>query len=173
MIGIDEAGRGAFAGPLVLAACKLKININELNDSKKLSAKKRENLYEIIKQNSDYLVVFVDNEYIDLNGIRAAYQKALGEIIEHFEKDELLFDGNTDYGMGIKTLINADEIEPCVMAASILAKVSRDNFMANLDDNLYDFKSHKGYGTKTHIEAIKIHGLSLLHRRSFCAKYSR
>lgn len=173
MIGIDEAGRGAFAGPLVLAACKLKININELNDSKKLSAKKRENLYEIIKENSEHLIVFVDNEYIDNFGIRAAYQKALGEIILKFNKDELLFDGNTDYGMGIKTLINADENKPCVMAASILAKVSRDFYMANLDDDLYNYKSHKGYGTKLHIEAIKKHGLSAIHRRSFCAKYSK
>lgn len=173
MIGIDEAGRGAFAGPMVLAACKLKKDLIGLNDSKKLSPKKREILFNEIKLKSDYKIVFVDAEFIDLHGIRKAYQKALSEICEVFNKDELILDGNTDYGMDIKTLINADETMPCVMAASILAKVSRDNFMASLDDDLYGFKDHKGYGTKAHIEAILKNGLSIYHRRSFCAKYSK
>ncbi|MBZ7994735.1 ribonuclease HII [Campylobacter canadensis] len=169
MIGIDEAGRGALAGPMVLAACKLNNAINNLNDSKKLSEKKREKLFEEIIQNSTYHIIFIDNFTIDELGISLSYKKALTEFKEHFKdyNDELLFDGNTDYKSGIKTQINADEIYPCVMAVSILAKVSRDRFMKNII-NEYCFYKHKGYGTKLHKELIQKFGLSSLHRKSFC-----
>lgn len=174
MIGIDEAGRGAFAGPMVLAACKLNEAIKGLNDSKKLSKSKREYLYNIIINKSIYKVVFIDADFIDENGIRMSYHKALTQIKAYFNNStELLFDGNTDYGSGIKTLINADETEQDVMAASIIAKYTRDMFMMNLNDTIYDFCNNKGYGTAKHIKAIKEFGLSKYHRRSFCEKYCK
>lgn len=170
MIGIDEAGRGALAGPMVIAACKLNKKVNSLNDSKKLSDKKRESLYEELILKSTYKIIFIDNVTIDKIGLSLSYKQALDEIKEYFKdyNDELLFDGNTDYKSGINTQVNADEIFPCVMAASILAKVSRDRFMKNII-NEYSFYKHKGYGTKLHKELIQKYGLSSLHRKSFCA----
>ncbi len=172
--GIDEAGRGPIAGPLVVAAVKLYEKIEGLNDSKKLSEKKRENLYEIIKNSSKWFIYEVEASKIDKIGLSKAIKESLEEIKKFFKEErDFLFDGNSTFGVnGIKTLIKADTKVASVSAASILAKVYRDKKMVEYDKiyPLYGFKNHKGYGTKTHIEAIKRYGYCKIHRISFKIK---
>lgn len=170
LCGIDEAGRGPLAGPLVVSGVALYEKIDGLDDSKKLSEKKREQLYELIIQKSEYKIVFVDNEYIDTHSISKAIKYALEEIKSHFSSSKLLFDGNCTFGVGgIETMIKADAKIPEVSAASILAKVSRDRYMVEvaLTYPQYGFEKHKGYGTALHYEMIGKHGASPLHRRSY------
>lgn len=170
LVGIDEAGRGALAGPLVVGAVKLLKSVKGLDDSKKLTAFKRGGLEGEIKQNSKYLVLFYSNVLIDQIGLSACLKNALFIIQRHFTNCEFIFDGNCNYGLsGIKTLIKAD-LKVCeVMAASILAKVARDRFMVFKSEE-FDFASHKGYGTKAHLEEITRLGKSSLHRQSFTIK---
>ena len=179
--GIDEAGRGPIAGPLVVAGCilneKCKMKSEKwyemLTDSKKLSAKKREELFVIIKKNSIYHIVFVDNKTIDKKGLSFAIKSALLEIKNRLTAKKYLFDGNSNFGFeGIETIIKGDAKIKEISAASILAKVSRDKYMLEIADNypMYNFKKHKGYITKEHIEEIKKYGFSEIHRKSYKLK---
>lgn len=174
LCGIDEAGRGPIAGPLVVAGVVLKSDIKDLNDSKKLTSKKRKELYEIIKKSSKYYIYLVDAKKIDDFGLSKAINESLKAIKDFFSKDvEFLFDGNSSFGVdGINTLIKADQKVKEVSAASILAKVFRDNLMQEYAKIYpeYGFEKHKGYGTKAHIEAIERYGYCQIHRLSFKIK---
>ncbi|EAJ4159146.1 ribonuclease HII [Campylobacter jejuni] len=171
LIGIDEAGRGALAGPMMMAACKLNKKLDGLCDSKKLSEKKREELYEIIIKNSNYLILAFSSEQIDALGLSTCLKTGLKLIKKHFKaENNFLYDGNTNLGInGIKTQIKADTSILQVTAASILAKVSKDrvmNFLAK-DFPCYEFEKNKAYGTKAHKEVIAKFGICKLHRKSF------
>ena len=173
LCGIDEAGRGPFAGPLVVAGVILKKNIEELNDSKKLTEKKREKLFDIIKQNSSYHIVFTHSDTIDELGLSLCLKNSIEEIMTNLKTDSYLMDGNTTFGIkNLQCLIKADATVKQVSAASILAKVSRDRFMCKIASKYpeYSFEKHKGYGTKAHTEAIRKYGLSDIHRKSFKIK---
>ena len=170
LCGIDEAGRGPIAGPLVVAGVMLKRDIKGLADSKKLSAKRRKELYEIIKNSSKYYIYQVDANQIDKYGLSRALKESLEAIKEFFGDVEYLFDGNSSFGVsGIRTLIKADTKVTAVSAASILAKVYRDSLMEKYAKKYpnYGFEKHKGYGTKAHINAIKEYGYCPIHRKSF------
>ncbi|QPH87055.1 ribonuclease HII [Campylobacter concisus] len=170
--GIDEAGRGALAGPLNVAACVLNKEISGLNDSKKLTAKKREELFKEIIKSSNFLIIYFSNVQIDELGLSECLRRALKIFKAHFKDFEIIYDGNLDYGVGITTMIKADSKVSGVSAASILAKVSRDSLMKGWDKiySKYGFSRHKGYGTKAHLEAIAKFGYSSLHRKSFVVK---
>ncbi len=172
LCGIDEAGRGCLAGPLFMAGCILKNEISGLNDSKKLTSKKREELYELIIKNSHFKIVNFSNYQIDKFGLSKCLKLGLEEIILYFSdlNCEFLYDGNTTFGVkNLKTLIKADALVKEVSAASILAKVSRDRIMMKFDEIYpnYGFKNHKGYGSKHHIQNIKNYGYCEIHRKSF------
>ncbi|HID0731208.1 TPA: ribonuclease HII [Campylobacter jejuni] len=171
LIGIDEVGRGALAGPMMMAACKLNKKLDGLCDSKKLSEKKREELYEIIIKNSNYLILAFSSEQIDALGLSTCLKTGLKLIKKHFKtENNFLYDGKTNLGInGIKTQIKADASILQVSAASILAKVSKDrvmNFLAK-DFPCYEFEKNKAYGTKAHKELIAKFGICKLHRKSF------
>ncbi|MDP3301526.1 MAG: ribonuclease HII [Sulfuricurvum sp.] len=173
LCGIDEAGRGPLAGPLVMAGVILHNPIDGLNDSKKLSEKKREALFELVLANSDSVIVRFSSEQIDALGLSKCLKMGLEEILKTLSADDYLFDGNAKFGVsGLRTLIKADALIPEVSAASILAKVTRDREMVQLDDLYphYKFAEHKGYGTAIHIEAIRQYGLCEIHRKSFKLK---
>ena len=173
--GIDEAGRGAIAGPLVVAGVILKRDIKGLDDSKKLTSKKREDLKKEIEKNSYFEIVFIENSFIDEFGISAAINRALKKIKNKLKANRFIFDGNSNFGVkGIENLIKGDTKVKEIMAASILAKVSRDKFMCELDKIRpeYNFCKHKGYGTKEHFALVKKYGLSKFHRKSFI-KYQK
>lgn len=173
LCGIDEAGRGPLAGDLVVAGCILETPIFGLNDSKKLSQKKRELLYEQIIQNSSHHIVIFYAADIDTKGISACMKIALLEIMQKLPCKEYLFDGNSTFGVnGLQTMVKADGKIPEVSAASILAKVTHDrNIMEDAKKYpLYEFEKHKGYGTARHIELIKKHGYCAIHRRSYKLK---
>lgn len=173
LCGIDEAGRGPLAGPLCFAGCILTDEVKGLNDSKKLTEKKREALFDEVVQNSIYHIVWHSAKEIDELGISACIKRSLIEIKSVISADRYLFDGNSRFGVdGLETMVKADAQVTEVMAASILAKVSRDRLMMQMDGKYpqYGFASHKGYGTAAHIEAIRAHGLSEIHRESFKPK---
>ena len=173
LCGIDEAGRGPLAGPLVMAGVILKKPIDGLNDSKKLSEKKRALLFELILTNSEYKIVRFSAKTIDQIGLSACLKSGLEEILASLDADDFLFDGNSKFGVnGLRTLIKADALIPEVSAASILAKVTRDREMEELDPLYphYGFADHKGYGTCAHVQAIKTHGYCDIHRKSFKLK---
>jgi len=174
--GVDEAGRGPLAGPVVAAAAILPsdIIIPGLDDSKKLSEKKREWLFDLIV-NSDihYSVQFVDAEVVDKIGIKQATHLAMkaatNEVSPYCE--QLLIDGNDNIPFDIpyQYIVKGDALCDCIAAASILAKVSRDRFMLTAANEYpqYGFENHKGYGTAAHIAAIREFGLCPLHRKTF------
>ena len=177
--GIDEAGRGPLAGPVFAAAVVLKkgVVIDGVNDSKKLSAKKREALFDIITQQAeDYAIASADEKEIDsvniLNATFLAMRRAMDGLKN--KPDCALVDGNRDPKLGIptKTIVKGDANSMSIAAASILAKVSRDNVMKQYAALYpqYQFEKHKGYGTKLHIELIKKYGPCPIHRRSFLKK---
>lgn len=175
LCGIDEAGRGPLAGPLVVAGCILVNEVKELNDSKKLTEKKREELFPKIIENSKYHIVFSSAKDIDEKGISACLKQSILEIMDVLKNDydEVLMDGNTSFGISnLQHLIKADETIKEVSAASILAKVSRDRYMDEIAPNYknYEFDKHKGYGTKAHVEAISKFGRSDEHRHTFKLK---
>lgn len=173
LCGIDEAGRGPLAGPLVMAGVILNTPIEGLNDSKKLSEKKREALFTNILQNSAHKIVRFSAQHIDNVGLSACLKAGLKEIMDFLDADDYLFDGNSKFGVsGLRTLIKADALIPEVSAASILAKVTRDREMVDLDPlyPLYGFALHKGYGTAAHVQAIREHGHCEIHRKSFKLK---
>ena len=175
LCGIDEAGRGPLAGPLVVAGVILIEDIVGLNDSKVLSKKKRELLFDEIIEKSKYHIVFKSAKEIDDFGISSCLKSSILEIIENLKEfsDYFLMDGNTNFGIKIlQKEIKADAKYAQVSAASILAKVSRDRFMVEISKDFkeFDFEKHKGYGTKAHIEAIKKFGRSPIHRTSYKIK---
>ncbi len=170
LCGIDEAGRGSLAGPLAVAGVIFKKDIKGVEDSKKLTKTRREELFDIICKNSYYKIVFTDNKTIDKIGLSKAISDSIEEIISFLNPSHTIMDGNTNFGiLGVQAVIKADTKVPQVSAASILAKVSRDRYMIEIDAKYprYGFKKHKGYGTKAHIETIKEFGRSDLHRSSF------
>ena len=173
LCGIDEAGRGPAAGPLVMAGVVLKNSIEGLNDSKKLTEKKREKLYDIIIKNSIYHIVSFEAETIDSLSISACLISGLKEIMQTIPDAEYIFDGNTTFGItGLRCQVKADTSIPEVSAASILAKVTRDRYMIEVSKKYpqYGFEKHKGYVTKAHIDAIAKNGPSPIHRKSFKIK---
>ena len=175
LCGIDEAGRGPLAGPMVVAGVILEKEILGLNDSKVLSEKKREKLFDEIKEKSKYHIVFKSAKEIDDFGISFCLKSSILEIMEQLQEfsNNFLMDGNTNFGIqNLQKEIKADAKYACVSAASILAKVSRDRFMDEISPLYanYNFHKHKGYGTKAHIEAIREFGRSDIHRFSFKLK---
>lgn len=175
LCGIDEAGRGPIAGPLVVAGVVLIETIIGLNDSKVLSEKKREKLFDEIIEKSKYHIVFTDAKTIDEKGLSTCLRNSIIEIMENLKKycDEFLMDGNTTFKINdLKCKIKADATVSQVSAASILAKVSRDKYMCDISEKYskYNFEKHKGYGTKAHVDAIKQYGRSDEHRVSFKLK---
>ena len=175
LCGIDEAGRGPIAGDLVVAGCIFKedTKIDGLNDSKKISEKRRYELYEEISPNTSNHIVIISPQEVDEEGISKCMTRALQEIKLKLNADEYLFDGNTTFGVeGLETMVKADGKVAEVSAASILAKVTHDRNIIR-DSKLYPeyhFEKHKGYGTKLHVEMIKEHGYCPIHRRSFKLK---
>jgi ribonuclease HII len=180
--GIDEAGRGPLAGPVVAAAVILPdVDLFGfgINDSKKLTKKRREELYFLLKEKSrTFGVGIVDNTIIDEINILQATQKAMRKAVESlaFKPDFLLVDGNyfNDFGIPHKKIVKGDSKSISIASASIIAKVVRDGWMVEVADRLYPeygFAKHKGYGTKEHYRAIEKHGLCPLHRRSFLKKF--
>lgn len=173
LCGIDEAGRGPFAGPMTVAGVVLTNDIQELDDSKKLTEKKREKLFDIIKNNSIYHVVFTSAKDIDALGLSICLQNSIKEIMQNIKAQQYLMDGNTAFGIdNLNFLIKADATIKEVSAASILAKVSRDRYMCDIANEYpeYSFEKHKGYGTKVHTDAIIKHGYCDIHRRTFKIK---
>jgi ribonuclease HII len=171
--GIDEAGRGSLAGPLVVAGVQLKSNIDNITDSKKITPKKREHLYDMIISSSDYHIVFIDNKYIDKNGLTKSTQTAIYDIMKKVDSNNYIFDGNTTLGISnLSSVIKGDlKVKP-IGAASILAKVSRDRYMCSIDSSYLNFSfcRHKGYGTKIHLKEILDFGYCDIHRQSFNIK---
>ncbi len=173
LCGIDEAGRGPLAGDLVMAGCILHSKIEGLNDSKKLTAKKREALYELIVKDSEFHVVKFSAKQIDDNGISWCLKQGLESIMKNLKTSKYLFDGNTTFGVeGLETMVKADGKIAEVSAASILAKVThdRDILVEAKKYPEYQFEKHKGYGTALHIEMIKQYGYCEIHRRSYKVK---
>jgi ribonuclease HII len=174
-VGIDEVGRGCWAGPLVAGAVILSSPIAGLKDSKKLTKAQREKLAaEIQVQALAIGLGWVNPDEIDALGltesVRLAMTRAVQEITDTF--DEIIIDGNINYFPGdprARALIKADDSVPAVSAASIIAKVARDAFMthAALDFPGYGFEAHAGYGTASHLAALQTHGICKLHRISY------
>lgn len=173
LCGIDEAGRGPLAGDLVMAGCILHAKIEGLNDSKKLSEKRRESLYELIIKGSTYHIVKFSPQQIDEIGVSVCLKNGLIEIMQTLACGNYLFDGNTNFGVeGIETMVKADGKVAEVSAASILAKVThdRDILIQAKKYPLYEFEKHKGYGTARHVQMIKKYGYCDIHRRSYKIK---
>ena len=175
LCGIDEAGRGALAGPLVIAGVILKRDIEGLNDSKKLTKRQREALYGEIVENSYYHISLFSSYKIDSVGLSKCLKEGLEDIVNSFKAKgvSFLFDGNSNFKVfGVSTMVKADLKVKEVSASSILAKVFRDRLMDFYEKEYpeYGFSQHKGYGTKKHIEAILEFGYSPIHRKSFKIK---
>ena len=178
--GVDEAGRGPLAGPVCAAAVILPpyAEIPGLNDSKKLSDKKRRELFPIIKEKAvAYSIAFIDQNEIDEINILQATLSAMEQAIKGLPvKAELvLIDGNRekDFGTPCKTVIHGDSLSASIAAASVLAKVSRDDLMLEMSKFYpqYGFDIHKGYGTKAHYDALRQYGPCPIHRMSFLKKF--
>lgn len=178
--GVDEAGRGPLCGPVVAAAVILKKDdkIEGVNDSKKLSEKKREEVYERIMEKA--LAVGVGMSDVDvieevniLNATKMAMRQAINNLKQ--QPDYVLVDGNQWINIDIKgeTVVHGDAKSESIAAASIVAKVTRDRMLIEWDKEYpeYGFAKHKGYGTKAHVEAIGKYGLTPIHRPSFCKKF--
>ncbi len=178
IVGIDEAGRGALAGPVVAGACLLIDDLTEnplIADSKKLTHEQREEAYCWIKKNCTFGYGIVEGSEVDEHGILActekAMQEALAMIEAHVTPTYLLIDGRDKFWFNYPKsgVIRGDETEPCISAGSIVAKVTRDRLMIEYANEYpkYGFAEHKGYGAPLHIEAIEMFGVCPLHRRSF------
>ena len=178
--GIDEAGRGPLAGPVCAAAVILPKGcvIEGVNDSKKLTKKKREALFDIIKEKAlAYSIAVADEKEIDEINILQATYLAMRRAFEGLDvkPDMALVDGNRDPILGIptKTIVKGDANSMSIAAASILAKVTRDRFMLEMDEKYpeYQFAKHKGYGTKLHYEMLAKYGVSEIHRKTFLRSF--
>lgn len=178
--GIDEAGRGPLAGPVCAAAVILPFgcDIEGLDDSKKLTEKKREQLFHLVKERAlAYSVALVDHHVIDEINILEATFRAMGNAVAGLSipADFALVDGNRSKGLDIphKCLVGGDARSPSIAAASILAKVTRDRLMLGYARQYpgYLFEKHKGYGTKAHYAAILARGPSPIHRMTFLKKF--
>ena len=178
--GVDEAGRGPLAGPVCAAAVILPEgeSIPGLDDSKKLTDKKRRELFPIIKEKAvAYGIAFASEAEIDELNILQATFLAMKRAIEQLggKADFALIDGNreTDFGIPCRTVIKGDSRSANIAAASVLAKVTRDIYMEELAQKYpqYGFEIHKGYGTKAHYAALTEHGACEAHRRSFLKKF--
>lgn len=191
IVGIDEAGRGPWAGPLVAAVCYLPKNckLKGLNDSKKLTKQSRDRLFEMIIKKADYGIGIASAREVEKGMVKAlnlAIERALLGL--KIKPDLLLIDGRDKFNLKYlsrpqgayykpiakqsppyKTIIRGDQKERTIMAASILAKVTRDRIMEDLSKKypLYGFESHKGYGTRSHREIIEKHGICEIHRKNF------
>ena len=180
LAGVDEAGRGPLAGPVCAAAVILPEDFfsEEINDSKKLTEKKREKLYDVIIENAlSYSIAFADVDYIEENNILQATFYAMKKAVEglKYAPDYVLVDGNKTQGIDIPTecVIGGDAKSQSIAAASILAKVTRDRYCLDVLDKEYPeycFSKHKGYGTKLHTEKILEFGPCKEHRMSFLKK---
>ena len=178
--GIDEAGRGPLAGPVVVAGVIMPLGESDLidgvNDSKKLSAKKRDKLYdEILAKAIDVQVAVVDNKIIDEINILNATKQGMLQCIEGFsEVDCVLIDAvKLDTSVRTLSIVHGDALSYSIAAASIVAKVTRDRMMEEFDKSYpqYGFAKHKGYGTAAHIAALKQYGPCPIHRRSFIGHF--
>ncbi|HEY5124994.1 MAG TPA: ribonuclease HII [Ignavibacteria bacterium] len=183
--GVDEAGRGPLAGPVVTSAVIFDqtIFIQGVKDSKKLSKNRRESLFdEILEKCYEYSIVSVDNLTIDdiniLNSTMLGMEKCLMGI--NCKKMKIMIDGNyfvlknnNHLKYNFETIVKGDDRIFAISCASILAKVTRDRIMEDFDEEfpLYNFKNNKGYPTKQHIEQIKKYGITRIHRKSFCKKF--
>ena len=177
--GVDEAGRGPLAGPVCAAAVILPkgLVIPGLNDSKKLTDKRRRELFPIIQQEAvSFGIAFASQEEIDEINILQATFLAMRRAIDQLDPkpDFALIDGNreTDFGVQCKTVIKGDSLSANIAAASVLAKVTRDNWMIEAAEKYpgYGFEIHKGYGTKAHYAALEKLGPCAIHRRTFLKK---
>ena len=178
--GVDEAGRGPLAGPVCAAAVILPkdLEIPGLTDSKKLTDKKRRELFPLIQEQAvAYAIGFATEQEIDeINILQATFlamQRALDQLT--VKPDLALIDGNRqkDFGLPVKTVVKGDSLSANIAAASILAKVTRDNLMVEMAEKYpgYDFEIHKGYGTKAHYAALRELGASPIHRMTFLKKF--
>lgn len=174
ILGMDEAGRGPIAGPLMVAGVIFPKGYTntEIDDSKKLSEKKREKLYDQIIQDAFYYqILIVDEKTIDQKNIYRATQEAMNEIARKAPCDYVLSDAMPliDIGKPFEAIIKGDQKSLSIAAASILAKVTRDRWMIELDAKYpqYGLAKHKGYPTKAHIEALNKYGLQDFYRRSY------
>lgn len=174
--GVDEAGRGPLCGPVVAAACILPIDceIEGLNDSKKLSEKKREALFDVITENAlAFSIAQATVEEINELNILEATLLAMRRAIAGLDipADFALIDGNVcrDFPLDARAVIHGDAISPSIAAASILAKVTRDRMCLDLDREypMYGIAKNKGYGSKAHMDALREHGPSPIHRTKF------
>ncbi len=178
--GIDEAGRGPLAGPVCAAAVILPANVEipGLNDSKKLTDKRRRELVPVIKEQAlAYGIAFADEKEIDeINILQATFlamERAVTQL--QIKPDYLLIDGNRqkDFGIPGQTVVKGDSLSASIAAASVLAKVTRDNLMLEMAEKypVYGFEIHKGYGTKAHYAALREYGPCPLHRMTFLKKF--
>ena len=178
--GVDEAGRGPLAGPVCAAAVILPphVQIPGLNDSKKLSDKRRRELFPVIcEQALAYGIAFATEQEIDeINILQATFlamERALAQL--KIRPDLVLIDGNRqkDFGLPVKTVVKGDSLSANIAAASVLAKVTRDDFMVRHAEQFpeYGFEIHKGYGTKAHYAALEQYGPCPIHRKTFLKKF--
>ena len=182
VVGLDEVGRGAVAGPLAVGAVVLpdEPQIAGLNDSKQLTPEQREEIASIVKERAlAWAVEYVEPAFIDENGMAASLRKAFAGALKQVEDhgvraDVVLIDGNPLHIDDREAnVVKGDATSASIAAASIVAKVTRDALMRDLGDEWpeYDFGGNKGYGSPQHVGAIKKHGLSPVHRRSFCRSF--
>lgn len=178
--GVDEAGRGPLAGPVCAAAVILPrgLEIPGLNDSKKLTDKKRRELFPTIQEKAiAYGIAFATEQEIDEINILQATFLAMGRALEQLggKADFALIDGNRekDFGLPVRTVVKGDSLSANIAAASILAKVTRDDWMEKMAEKYpeYGFEVHKGYGTKAHYAALEQYGPSPIHRMTFLKKF--
>lgn len=171
--GVDEVGRGALAGPVVAAAVILDKDIEGLNDSKKLTVKKRNTLFKIINDNAISIAVGIKwNDYIDSFNIKVASEHAMIEAINNLnpQPKKVMVDGfSLDINIENEGIIKGDQKIKSIMAASIIAKVTRDEIMRSFHYiyPMYEFNKNKGYGTKQHYDALKEFSYISIHRETF------
>jgi ribonuclease HII len=178
LAGIDEAGRGPLAGPVVAACCMMNLDemVKGINDSKKVSEKRREALFEVIKEKSLYAISIINNETIDEINILNATKRAMEECIHSMpERPELILVDAVELRSDIplRAIIKGDATSYNIAAASILAKVTRDRIMREMDILYpeYGFAKNKGYGTKEHIDALIKYGPCPIHRFTFIKNF--
>lgn len=178
LAGVDEVGRGPLAGPVVTACCIMPLDkmIDGINDSKKVSEKKRDMLFDLIREVSNYSVSIINHDVIDEINILEATKKAMCECILNMQvKPSLVLVDAVKLNVDVptKAIIKGDATSYNIASASILAKVTRDRLMVEMDKLYpkYGFAQNKGYGTKAHIEAIKKYGPCPIHRKTFIKNF--